>query len=128
MSIRSLLYIGMAGLGGDERTFNQLRLIRAEHCSMSLAEFKQTVRDQYSSLLLNTNAALAAIPTMLPTDLKSRSNMLDAIRRVVNAAGKVSGEKASRLAYVESLFAVGKIAKKTRSVSHRDGQHIRGKA
>jgi pimeloyl-ACP methyl ester carboxylesterase len=103
-AIRSWLYIGMVGLGGDERTFNELRLIRAEYKSGSLAEFKQTVREQYFSLLLDKDGALAAIPKMLPADSSARLKMLNVIRRVVNAAGKSSGEHATRLAYIEHLF------------------------
>jgi hypothetical protein len=109
-AIRSWLYIGMAGPGGDERAFNELRLIRAEHGGVSLAEFKQTVREQYFSLVLDKDAALAAIPKMLPADSVARSEMLDVIRRVVNAAGKKSGEHAARLAYIENLFAAAKTA------------------
>ena len=37
--------------------------------------------------------------------------MLNAIHRIVNAAGKASGERAERLAYVEKLFAGAKTPK-----------------
>jgi hypothetical protein len=109
-AIRSCLYIGMVGPGGDERTFNELRLIRAEYETGSLAEFKQTVRDQYFSLMLDKDGALAAIPKMLPADPSDRLKILNVIRRVVNAAGKSSGEHAARLAYIEYLFADDKKA------------------
>jgi hypothetical protein len=109
-AIRSWLYIGMVGPGGDERTFNELRLIRAEYDSGSLEEFKQTVREQYFLLMLDKDGALAAIPKMLPADSSARSKMLNVIRRVVNAAGKSSGEHATRLTYIEYLFADDKKA------------------
>jgi hypothetical protein len=68
-AIRSLVYIGMAGTGVDERAFNVLRRIRAENGGMTLeAEFKQTLREQYFCLLLDPEAALAAIPDMLSAD------------------------------------------------------------
>ncbi|WP_051534514.1 DUF3141 domain-containing protein [Deefgea rivuli] len=102
--IRVLLYIGMAGAGADERSFNQLRLIRAEHDGQSLVEFKQTVREQYFSLLLDREAALTAIPKMLPTTAAARTKMLAMIQRIVQAKGSVSGEAAERLAEIEALF------------------------
>ena len=46
-AIRSLVYIGMAGPGVDERAFNVLRQIRAENDGMTLQEFKQMLREQY---------------------------------------------------------------------------------
>ncbi|MFZ4538014.1 DUF3141 domain-containing protein [Propionivibrio sp.] len=106
--IRSLVYIGMAGPGVDERAFNELRVIRAEHGSITLDEFKQILREQFFSLLLDRDGALAAIPKMLPDDRAARMQMLDAIRRTVNAIGTPSGERAERLAQIEKLFgAVG---------------------
>jgi pimeloyl-ACP methyl ester carboxylesterase len=112
-AIRSLLYIGMAGPGGDERSFNQLRLIRAENNGVPLAEFKKTVREQYFSLILDPEAALAAIPHMLQATPGVRSKLLDAIRRTVEAAGELNGERAERLVYIEKLFSATTIGRKT---------------
>ena len=39
-ALRSLVYIGLAGPGVDERAFNELRQIRADHGSVSLEQFK----------------------------------------------------------------------------------------
>lgn len=110
-TIRSLVYIGMAGPGVDERAFNVLRRIRAENGVMSLAEFKQCLREQYFSLLLAPEAALAAIPEMLPADAEARTKMLAAIQRTVNAAGQVSGKRGERLAQIEALFSGEEIRK-----------------
>ncbi|MGB8147511.1 MAG: 3-hydroxyalkanoate synthetase, partial [Azonexus sp.] len=104
-AIRSLVYIGLAGDGVDERAFNELRKIRAENESMSLQEFKQILREQFFGLLLDKDAALAAIPTMLPADAAVRAKTLEAIRRTVEAVGKPGGERAERLAEIEKLFA-----------------------
>jgi DNA-binding transcriptional MerR regulator len=118
-AIRALLYIGMAGPGVDERAFNELRLIRAENDGLSLAEFKQMLREQYFSLLLDRDGALAAIPEMLPATPAVRTKMLDAIHRVVNATGKASGERGERLAYVETLFAGAKTPKQRAKPSRK---------
>jgi len=89
----------------DERAFNELRKIRAENEGMTLQEFKQMLREQFFGLLLDPEAALAAIPAMLPADPAVRTKTLEAIRRTVQATGKASGERAERLAQVEKLFA-----------------------
>jgi hypothetical protein len=110
-AIRSLVYIGMAGAGIDERAFNELQKIRAENTGMTLAEFKQTLREQFFSLLLDRDAALAAIPNMLPGDATKRTQALDAIRRTVHAAGKPTGARAERFAVIEKMFGGVKNAK-----------------
>ncbi len=104
-AIRALVYIGMAGPGVDERAFNTLREIRAEHDGLTLEAFKRLLRAQYFSLVLDQAAALAAIPKMLPADSAKRASMLEGIRRTVRAAGAVTGVRAERLAQVERLFA-----------------------
>ena len=108
-AIRSLVYIGMEGPGVDERAFNELRLIRrAEHGGLTLAEFKQILREQFFSLLLDRDGALAAIPKMLPADPAVRTEMLDVIRRAAESVGTASGDRAERLAQIEKLFADAK--------------------
>ena len=102
--IRSLVYIGMAGPGADERAFNVLRQIRGVHGSLTLAQFKQILREQFFALLLDRDAALAAIPSMLPAEAAARAKMLETIRRIVSAVGELGEERAARLAQVEKLF------------------------
>ena len=103
-AIRSLVYIGMAGAGVDERAFEVLRGMRAEHPDLSLEEFKQILREQFFALLLDRDAALAAIPKMLPADTAPRAEILGKIRQIVSAAGKLDGEQAKHLAEIEKLF------------------------
>ena len=104
-AIRALVYVGMGGAGVDERAFNELREIRSENQGLTLQAFKQVLREQYFSLMLDRDAALAALPKMLPADAATRTRILDAVRRTVEAAGRVSGEKAQRLEQIEKLFA-----------------------
>ena len=76
--IRSLVYIGLAGPGVDERAFNELRQIRAQHEHLTLEEFKGLLREQFFALLLDRDAALAAIPKMLPDRCRGTvANALD---------------------------------------------------
>jgi hypothetical protein len=102
--IRSLVYIGMAGSGVDERAFNVLRMIRSENEGMTLEQFKFALREQFFAVLLDQEAALEAIPGLLPADEEARKKGLEAIQRVVTATGKLSGERAERLAMIEKLF------------------------
>ncbi|MBK7565585.1 MAG: DUF3141 domain-containing protein [Propionivibrio sp.] len=110
-AIRSLVYIGMAGAGVDERAFNELRRIRAEHGGVTLDEFKKILREQFFSLLLDRDGALAAIPRMLPADDAAREEALGKVRRAVSATGEVTGERAERLAQIEKLFTAAEPAK-----------------
>jgi pimeloyl-ACP methyl ester carboxylesterase len=103
-AIRSLVYIGMAGPGVDERAFNVLAAIRAENDGMTLQEFKNTLREQFFCLRLDQEAALAALPQMLPADKAARSKVLDIIRKCADAAGKATGARATRLAEIEKIF------------------------
>ena len=101
--IRSGVYIGMGGPDVDERAFNQLRQMRAEHGDLTLEEFKRMLREQFFALILDPEGAVAAIPTML-SDAKARTDALAVVRAVVSAAGEVTGERARRLARIETIL------------------------
>ncbi|OPY84759.1 MAG: Alpha/beta hydrolase family protein [Smithella sp. PtaU1.Bin162] len=105
-AIRSLIYVDMAEAGVDERNFEALRRIRAKHVDVALEEFKCLIREQFFTLLLDRDAALAAIPAMLPADADTRTKTLAEIREIVSAAGEPVGERATRLAQMEKLFGI----------------------
>lgn len=107
-ALRSLIYIGMAGEGVDERAFNELRHIRAENSGVTLAAFKEMMREQFFGLLLDQKAALAAIPEMISGDQTDRVKTIEAIRKIVKATGEVSNERVKRLAEIEKMFGVAK--------------------
>jgi Protein of unknown function (DUF3141) len=106
--IRGLLYAGMSRASIDERGFEALRLIRHTHTDLTLAEFKALVREQFNILLINQQAALAAIPRMLPPDADARREAFELIQQVLGARGEMSTEDATRLAEVARLFGVDK--------------------
>ena len=105
-TIRGLIYVGLARGFVDERGVAALRRIRLteEASRMTLAQFKTTAREQFFLLLLEPEAALAAIPEMLPADIAERRKGLAAIRNVLSAGGEISGEAAERLRRVTALF------------------------
>lgn len=71
---------------------------------MPASEFKELVREQFYILLIDQEAALAAIPSMLPSDAETREKAFDLISQVMNARGELSDEDKKRLAQIEQLF------------------------
>ncbi len=105
-TVRGLVYVGMARGFVDERGVAALRRIRLteEGSRLTLAQFKSMAREQFFLLLLEPEAALAAIPKLLPADLAERRKGLAAIRNVLASGGEIVGEAAERLKKVAALF------------------------
>ena len=108
-TIRALLYVGAARGMVDERGAEALRRIRLteEGSRLTLSQFKKMAREQFFLLLLEPDAALAAIPNLLPADINERRKGLAAIRNVLSAGGPITGETAERLKRVAALFEAG---------------------
>ena len=104
--VRSLIYAGMARRAIDERGFETARRIRQSHGDIPLADFKALVREQFYMLLVDENAALAAIPSMLPSAPEKRASAFDVIRQVLDARGELSSEDKERLQKVAQLFGL----------------------
>ena len=111
--IRALLYVGSARGMVDERSLEALRRLRQSDKSarITLAEFKMLVREQFFMLLLDREAALAAIPKLLPEDKGECRNAFSAIQEVLSASAEISGEVARRLKEVAGLFGLDDQAK-----------------
>jgi hypothetical protein len=105
--LRSLIYVGMSRASVDERGFETVRRIRQAHGDIPLSTFKAAVRDQYNMLLLDRDAALAAIPAMMPPDPEKRREAFDLIKQVLAARGEMSAEDGARLSEIARLFGVG---------------------
>jgi hypothetical protein len=108
--IRSVLYIGMGRGSVDERGFELVRRVRATQHDMPalpLAAFKALVREQFLMLLIDPEAALAAIPTMLPPEIEVRVKALEVVKDVLTAArGELSAEERERSARIAGLFGI----------------------
>ncbi len=119
--IRGLLYSGSARGRVDERGANALRRIRLSEDKprLTLAQFKCMAREQFHMLLLDPEAALEAIPALLPRDITLRRKAFDAIRQVLAASEELTGEAADRLLRVQRLFGldVGDAAAEPKSPS-----------
>jgi hypothetical protein len=106
-TVRGLLYVGMARGMVDERSLEALRRVRRSDSGtrLTLAQFKAMVREQFFMLLLDRDAALLAIPKLLPESADERRAGLSAIREVLSASAEISGEVARRLKQVGQLFS-----------------------
>jgi hypothetical protein len=93
----------------DERGFEMVRRIRLNQREMhqlTLTAFKALVREQYLMLLIDPEASVAAIPSMLPADRELCVEALDLIKRVLSACEKIEGDVAERLRRIDRLFRV----------------------
>jgi pimeloyl-ACP methyl ester carboxylesterase len=104
--IRGLLYAAMGRRGVDERGFEAVRHIRQTQSNLSLSAFKALVREQFNMLLIDQEAALAALPSMLPADTEQRHKAFDLIKQVLGARGELSAEDQNRVNEVGRLFGV----------------------
>jgi len=107
--VRSVLYVGVSRNAVDERGFEMVRRIRRSQSGMPqlpLADFKALVREQYLMLLIDPEASVAAIPSMLPADPEIRLGTFDLVKRVLSAPGEIVGEAAERLKQIERFFRV----------------------
>jgi uncharacterized protein DUF3141 len=107
-AIRALLYAGMPRGAVDERGFEAIRRMRAIQDGRerpTLAEFKAMVREQYFMLLIDPEAAFAALPELLP-DPSLRRKTLAAVRGVLSAAGEINGEVAERLERLARVLGI----------------------
>ena len=104
--VRALIYVGLSRRAIDERGFEMARRIRQAHGDMPLADFKALVREQFAILVLDQDAALAALPSMLPPEAGVRRTALSLIRQVLGARGDVAADEEKKLEEVARLFGV----------------------
>jgi pimeloyl-ACP methyl ester carboxylesterase len=105
-AIRALLYIGMPDGVVDERAFAVVRKMREEHGGgIPLSEFKGIIRQQFLTVLLDHERAVAAIPAMIARNGDAAPKILAALRRVVAARGPLGPESVKRLERIEMILA-----------------------
>jgi len=106
---RALVYVGMARSSVDERGFEAVKRLRAARPAAqraSLPEFKEMIREQFFMLLIDEEAALAAIPSLLPADPDVRREALEILQGIFSAGKELTGEPARRAERVAALFSV----------------------
>ena len=107
--VRALLWVGMERNAVDERGFAAITRLRDAHPAsrqMSLSDFKALVRAQFLMLLLDEEAALAAIPGLMPQSIDDRRTAVAALQGVIAASGAPGEAQAGRLRRVAALFGL----------------------
>ncbi|RAI34932.1 DUF3141 domain-containing protein [Rhodoplanes serenus] len=105
--VRAIVYVGLPRASVDERGFEMVRRIRSaseKTRAVPLAEFKTLLREQFFMLLIDPEAAVAAIPSLLPDDPAARAEGLAIIRQALSACGEPTGEMETRLRRVVRMF------------------------
>ena len=79
-AIRALIYIAEGQRFVDARSFEILRRISKAYPDITFARYKAVVREEWAKLVLDQEAALKALPRLLPTDAAQRLDMFEKIR------------------------------------------------
>ena len=108
--VRALVYIALGQRVIDARSFEILRRTVAAHPEVGLARYKAIVREQWARLTIDQEAALKALPRLLPVDADARRDLYEEIKAIRMAAGKLDGEAKRRLDEVDVLFDIGTCA------------------
>jgi hypothetical protein len=116
-AIRALIFVGLDRAAVDERGFEAVRRIRQTLTDLPLPVFKATVREQFELLLIDTEAALAAIPSLLPEDAGTRQKAFDLVCQVLRARGEYSDEDRARIERLARLFRVDGQSRPARSLT-----------
>jgi hypothetical protein len=110
-TVRALVYLAKCRGAVDERGFGIMRRLRCDpyfaRVRSPLAQFKALVREEFFLLLIDQDAALAAIPKMLPDDTAMRQAALEMVKRILMASGPLSEEEKARLVRITRLFGLG---------------------
>lgn len=100
------MFAGLDRAAVDERGFEALRRIRQSLSDLPLSAFKATVREQFDMLSIDPEAAVAAIPSMLPADIAARQRAFNLICEVLSARGRHSSEDLNRIRRIGSLYGI----------------------
>ena len=103
-AVRALVYIAEGQRFVDARSFEILRRISKAYPDITFAHYKAVVREEWAKLVLDQEAALEALPRLLPADAAQRSDMFEKIRAIAVAAGDLDPEANRRLCEMEALF------------------------
>ena len=75
------------------------------------------MREQFHMLIVDTEAALAAIPSMLPDDTDKRVKAIELIKQVLSARSELSAEEQERMQRIVQLYGVSGKKGPTRKLS-----------
>lgn len=90
------------------RPFQKMRELAREYFGdrqPSIAELKEAARRQGAIVQLDAQAAVAALPDLVP-DARSRRLLMSAVYQVASASGPLDGERAERFAEVQRVLGL----------------------
>jgi hypothetical protein len=113
---RMVVYIAKSHHRVDGRCFDAMQRLLAAEPRVTLAQFKEALREQWAILAIDERAAIESLPQLVPPDAAERRALLDKIKSIVAAVGGVDADVQRRLREIEQLL-VGEIAtgKRTRT-------------
>jgi hypothetical protein len=82
-----------------------------------LTEFKALLRQQYFMVMIDEEAALAAIPGLLPESATERRAAFEMLEEVLTAAGALPEAAAERLLRIAKLFDLDTSPERTAAVN-----------
>jgi hypothetical protein len=106
--VRALVYIATGQV--DARSFEVVRRTLEEYPEITLEHYKHVVREQWAMLTIDQQAALNALPQLLPQDPAVRREMFEMVKRIRTASGELTGEAKRRLDEIEKLFDISAAA------------------
>jgi pimeloyl-ACP methyl ester carboxylesterase len=102
---RIVVYISMTHQRVEGRHFDAVQMLLAAHPEVSLARFKEALRDQWAILALDERAAIESLPQLLPEDTEERRALMEMIKSVF-ATDRVDADVQRRLREIEQLLLV----------------------
>ena len=107
--LRALIYLGAGLQSYDERAIAMIhRLLPSQDrtSALTLASLKALVRDQFLLMRVDTEAALTAIPALLPPDLEQRRKGFAIVLQLLNADELFNDAMVERIRRVARLFGL----------------------
>ena len=85
--------------------FDAVQRLLAAHPEVSLARFKEALRDQWAILAIDERAAIESLPQLLPANAGERRALIEMVKSVF-ATDNVDPDVQRRLREIEQLLLV----------------------
>jgi hypothetical protein len=100
---RIVVYISMTHQRVEGSDFDAVQRLLAAHPEVSVARFKEALRDQWAILALDERAAIESLPQLLPANADERRALMDMVKSVF-ATNSVDADVQRRLREIEQLL------------------------
>ena len=100
---RIVVYISMTHHRVEASQFDAVQRLLAAHPEVSVARFKEALRDQWAILAIDERAAIDSLPQLLPANAGERRALIDMVKSVF-ATDRVDADVQRRLREIEQLL------------------------